>query len=80
MLAEVDELRVFGHPICEMIFGENREISTFGSGDSYEVNSSRRVVGGVEGLREEYQSVDMKTSVIRQRWRTLGWSWMTAIL
>ncbi len=49
--AEREELRVFGHPIGEMVFGENGEVGAFGSGGSYELGGSGEVVGGVERLR-----------------------------
>ena len=51
LLAEGHEPRVLGHPICEVVLGEDGEVSTFGSGVSYEIGGSGEVVGGVEGLR-----------------------------
>lgn len=50
LAAEGEELRVFGHPVREMVLGEDRELGTLGSGGSYEVGCFREVVGGVEGL------------------------------
>ena len=49
--AEREELRVFGHPVGEMIFGENGEVGAFGSSVSYEFGGSREIVRGVERLR-----------------------------
>ena len=40
LLADGEELRVFGHPIGEMVFRENSELGTLGSGGSYELGRS----------------------------------------
>ena len=48
--AERDELRVFGHPICEMIFRKNCELGPVRRGGSYEFGGSGEVVEGFEGL------------------------------
>ena len=47
---EGKESRVFGHPVCEMIFGEDGEVGTFRSGGSYEVGRFGEIVRRVEGL------------------------------
>lgn len=58
LLAEGRELRVLGHPVREVVFGEDGELGAFGSGGSYENGGFGEVVGGVEGLRgREYQLV-----------------------
>lgn len=57
LLAEGHELRVLGHPVCEVVFGEDGEVSALSSGASYEVGGSGEIVGGVEGLRGKRVSV-----------------------
>lgn len=65
LLAEGQESRVLGHPVREVVFGEDGEVSASGGGASYEVGGSREVVGGVEGLGgREYQLLGGKISVI----------------
>lgn len=61
LLTQGKETRVFGHPVCEMILGENSEVSAFCSGGSYVVGGSGKVVGGIEWLGGGYQLVDVKT-------------------
>ena len=80
LLAKERELRIFRHPIREMIFGENGELSAFCSSGSYEVGCVGDVVGGVKGLWEDEPQLVVVTADFDVNVRTLGWSWMTAIL
>lgn len=57
LLAEGHEPRVLGHPVCEVVLGEDGEVSAFGSGAPYEIGGSGEVVGGVEGLGGKRVSV-----------------------
>ena len=57
LLAEGGEPRIFGHPVCQMVFGQDGEMSVFRCGGSDEVGGSGEVVGGVEGLWGLYQLV-----------------------
>ena len=38
-LADGEESRVLGHPVGEMVFGQDREMGALGSGGSYELGS-----------------------------------------
>ena len=80
LLAKEGELRIFRHPVGEMIFGENGEVGTFCSGGSDEVGCFGEVVGGVKGLREEEHQLVVVKDDVEVNVRTLGWSWMMAIL
>ena len=80
LLAKEREFRIFRHPIREMIFREDRELGAFCSSGSYEVGCFGEVVGGVKGLREEEHQLVVVKDDFDVDVRTLGWSWMTAIL
>ena len=80
LLAQERELRIFRHPVREMIFRENGEVGAFCSGGSYEVGCFGEVMGGVKGLGEEEHQLVVVKNDFDLNVRTLGWSWMIAIL
>ena len=50
--AEGEEGRVLGHPVREMVFGQDGEVGAFGGGGSEEAAGGGEVVEGIEGLEE----------------------------
>ncbi len=76
LIAEVAEFGVVGYPVREMVFGEYSKLRAARDGVGDELGGAGVVGGGLHGL----QGSECRVAGRRGEVRTLGWSWMTAIL